>query len=175
VIVGTSPSDLDTLFVQDEAASHYNLTYRHHSGKIEDYYSPYYHHVTVDGLKPSTIYYYRALVRSNLESFHEALEEEQMEKYYLLQEARTETIEKQNALKKLESLRAEERTEENAKHGRQRQLHETDASYEASMEGGCPSPEMVRSFKTAPPHAYPSISLAVVSVQLYSSSCDRIC
>jgi len=74
VLVGTSPSKLDRLFLQgseEDSVTSYNLT-SPNRGNYDDgntYYSPYYHHVTATGLEPSTTYFYKPIVHANVREF----------------------------------------------------------------------------------------------------------
>ena len=70
VLIGTSPENMDVIVVADEEPSCYNVTIpneRMANGPPTDkkkpqYWSPYYHHITITNLEPDTIYYYQPLV-----------------------------------------------------------------------------------------------------------------
>jgi hypothetical protein len=90
VFIGTSPSELTRVVVEKEVGSSYNIAHtrvrhekkdkhhQHHLGSTppsHSYFAPYYHHVTISDLQPSTTYYYRPQIRSNITGFQE-LEDE---------------------------------------------------------------------------------------------------
>ena len=60
VHLGTVPTNLDRFVGESELPDHYVSNLFHHDD--EPYYSPYQHHITIDGLEPSTTYYYVAVV-----------------------------------------------------------------------------------------------------------------
>lgn len=154
VLVGTSPSHLDMIFLQDEGeeASHYNLTsprrgnFVHPGDGRKDesrYFSPYYHHVTASGLKPLTTYYYKPIVKPNRKGFDE-----------LIRNRGNLRTEKELAM--LQTLQdVQDREQEEHDSGRRqleigrRRLVQW-GPYDGS-ERACPSPDKIRTFRTAPP------------------------
>ena len=54
VFVGTSPDNLDRFVVEQESPLSYNSS----NPRGKKYYSPYQHHILLDGLQPATTYYY---------------------------------------------------------------------------------------------------------------------
>jgi predicted phosphodiesterase len=78
VFIGTSPSELTRVVMEEEVGSSYsviNVPMRSQRGH-EDYHSPYYHHVTISDLTPSTTYYYRPVIHKRAETFFETQVEE---------------------------------------------------------------------------------------------------
>ena len=56
---GLSPDTLDHFVGEQEYPVAYESALQvHHSSSSEQYYAPYQHHITIDGLEPSTTYYY---------------------------------------------------------------------------------------------------------------------
>ena len=73
VAIGTAPNDFHVIVLEASSSSprHYNVTVDHinfaNGPATEDtdepqYWSPYYHHITITGLAPNTIYYYQPLI-----------------------------------------------------------------------------------------------------------------
>jgi hypothetical protein len=60
VHIGTVPTNLDRFVGESELPDSYVSTMVKHDK--EHYYSPFQHHITIDGLEPSTTYYYVAVV-----------------------------------------------------------------------------------------------------------------
>ena len=58
--LGLSPDNLDRYIPEQEFPISYNTT--HSNPKLGEYYSPFQHHILVDGLEPATTYYYVAVV-----------------------------------------------------------------------------------------------------------------
>lgn len=147
-----APSKLDMLFLQEETPSSYNLTTpkkgNHRDG--DTYYSPHYHHVTVSGLHPATTYYYKPVVHQEVEQF---------QKYNL----RTSYAAHPSAGKYSQAFQVSEKasSQDPGIEVRQRHRHLNLPPYDGS-EKECPSPDKIRSFKTAPPPGYESVNLAIM-------------
>ena len=146
VMVGTSPTHLDRVFLEQEPASSYHLkvdtgaNYGH-----KRYYSPYYHHISVTGLEPATTYYYKPVVHARVEDFKLRGSHSQHNASKFTEE---------EALQRLET----EDAREEESHEQHRQLSNL-PPYDGS-DKDCPSPDKIRSFRTAPPPGYPSVNLA---------------
>ena len=80
VRLGTSPDELSTVYMEQDTgglSSHcYNITTLKHELSNDErnrtstvYWSPFYHHVLITGLKPSTTYYYQPVFQGNREEF----------------------------------------------------------------------------------------------------------
>jgi len=134
VLVGTSPSQLHMVHMQDETGSSYNVTtVRGRANYNGRYYSPYYHHITIDGLSPATKYYYRPVIHASAKGF---------EKHHVRAPGKhghtDDELEDDETDRRLAARRP----------------------YNGS-EKECPSPDKIRSFTTAPaPGPDSSISLA---------------
>lgn len=74
VHLGTSPTNLTRVVWESELPDSYASFDGKH--KNEHYYSPYQHHITLDGLTPSTTYYYVAVTRHRPDHGKENLEAE---------------------------------------------------------------------------------------------------
>ena len=157
VLVGKSPTTMDMAFVETDRASGYNLTVHKNRGNYGDhlqyYYSPYYHHVTISGLKPNTKYYYKPEVHSNLRGFA---------KYDVRNGKQIEMIEAER-----EAYRKDGEIVPDDAATRHRHLQTLPAYDGSQIE--CPSPDKIRSFRTGPAAATPGddstiaqISVAVV-------------
>lgn len=70
VRIGTSDGNLDRLVIEEEPASCYNVT-NDATSTNTPYYSPFYHHVTIENLQPATEYYYKLEVHATLDMFDE--------------------------------------------------------------------------------------------------------
>lgn len=142
VLVGTAPTLLHTAHMETEAASCYNLTTPPgQSNYGELYYSPSYHHITVTGLKPSTTYFYKPVIHSNLRAFA---------KYDIKTPEKKLTADNERMKAFEESMVKEETIEEE---DGQRQLSRL-FPYDGT-QNDCPSPDKIRSFRTAPAPAKP--------------------
>jgi Calcineurin-like phosphoesterase len=136
VLVGTSPLAMNTLHMEPESASHYNIPVeqKHSNGRPSEsvYYSLYYHHVTITGLQPNTTYYYEPMFHSNAADFPQKVQTiwpegaEEMAKF---------------------AAKASNEPDEDYTRGR-RSLGELDA-YDG-RKTDCPSEKKIRSFRTAP-------------------------
>ena len=70
VLVGTSPNQLTEVYIEEEVfGTSYNVTVGRGGNYGSKYYSPYYHHVTISNLQPSTTYYYRPLIHASVQGF----------------------------------------------------------------------------------------------------------
>jgi acid phosphatase type 7 len=178
VLVGTSPQSLTTAHLETEPAIRYHVsgTGKQSNYGDDDYYSPTYHHITVSGLEPSTTYYYKPVVHSHLTSF---------EGYTIVRALDPETDVEQVVQEELETDPhsvvggggdddkaadddykdiGEENNERQllaAGHGR---LLERLAPYDGTKVD-CPSPEKIRSFRTAPRPPTPGDESSYTAVQ----------
>jgi acid phosphatase type 7 len=142
VLVGTSPSTMTDLYVETHAPTNYNLTVEKGSANFDDkYYSPHYHHVTVSGLEPSTVYYYKPIVKANLGGF---------DNYNL------RTPKERKLLTAGKVLDGRKESPEN-----QSRRRLAPPPYDGS-EKGCPSPDKIRSFRTAPAAGTVNARFAIV-------------
>jgi predicted phosphodiesterase len=132
----------------EAAPSCYNLVAHHGANYGHRYYSPYYHHITISNLQPSTTYYYKPVIHARADDFRlrgssssnsNATSSSTMmsSNYYF---SNHETLE-----------RLQEELEEDYFH---RQLSSSSSGRSPPYDGTskeCPSPEKIRSFRTAPP------------------------
>jgi hypothetical protein len=73
VRLGSRPDKLDRFVAEHEYPLQYKAIVEHSSHPDELYYSPYQHHITIDGLQPNTTYYYITVVGDRQEGI-ESLE-----------------------------------------------------------------------------------------------------
>ena len=157
VLVGESPTSMNMAFVETDRASGYNLTVHKDRGNygdhLQEYYSPYYHHVTISGLKPGTEYFYRPEVHSKLRGFA---------KYDVRYAEQSEMIEaEREAYREAGNIVPDDAATRN-------RFLQTLPAYDGSQIE-CPLPDKIRSFRTGPAPAIPGddstiapISVAVV-------------
>lgn len=139
VLVGLSPNSLDTAHMETGAASAYNLTVPTRQGNYGDkYFSPYYHHITVTGLKPSTTYYYKPIVHTHIRSFSK----------YNLKRTDNNLITKNEMLVAFKEHIVDDALIEEKGDFRHRDLEKL-FPYDGS-NNECPSPDKIRTFRTAP-------------------------
>ena len=162
VLVGESPTSMDMAFVESDTASAYNLTVHDNRGNYGDnlqlYFSPYYHHVTISGLKPGTTYFYKPEVHSKLRGFA---------KYDVRNAEHIGSKEHEMVEKERQSYRDDGEDVPNDAATRHRYLQSLPA-YDGSQVD-CPSPHKIRTFTTGPAPATPGddstlapIAIAVV-------------
>lgn len=155
VLVGTSPTELNNAFLQTEAASSYNQTVHEGKGNYGDndelYFSPYYHHVTISGLEPSTTYFYKPIVHSNLRGFSKDFRS-------------AEHSGAESEMKEAEEAAYREEGKDIPEEGWTR--HRYLASFPAydGSKYECPSPGKIRTFKTGPPPTTPGDDRTVAAV-----------
>ncbi|GKY99070.1 hypothetical protein MPSEU_000862700 [Mayamaea pseudoterrestris] len=147
VLIGTSPSQLNRVVLEQEPASHYRVKVDTGANYGKRYYSPYYHHVSISGLEPGTRYYYQPIIHARIEDF--GLRGSHSNKNGTMSQ-----YSKEEALDRIE----EQSREEEVKHEQHRMLSNL-APYDGSVRD-CPSPEKIRSFRTAPPPGHPSVNIA---------------
>lgn len=137
VMIGTSPTKLDRVVLEQEPPSSYQLkiTKSYGANYGDHYYSPYYHHVQVKGLEPATTYYYRPVVHARVEDF--GLRGSQYN--------RNSTFTKEEAMERIEDL---ERQEVLLPDHHRRELGRL-PPYDGTGKA-CPSADKIRSFRTAP-------------------------
>jgi acid phosphatase type 7 len=148
VFIGTSPDTLDVLHMESERGYGYNLTVPTRQANYENdmYYSPTYHHITITGLQPSTTYYYKPVIHSNLRSFMK----------YDRVKVTQEFIDHHSDLEYVENFMIDDEgiNQENG----QRKLTQLFPYDGTSNE--CPSPDKIRSFRTAPAPYNPNDSIS---------------
>jgi hypothetical protein len=161
VLVGLSPSDVNHLVLEQDPPTHYSLSSPHHgSHDAGRYYSSYYHHVVISGLEPSTTYYYRPVVQATAHAF---------DKYKLLRVRDEEEgggSAGDDELSKLELLHDFEEAVEDEVSGSAHDRRQSRWLMEWGPYDGshreCPSPDRIRSFRTAPvPGNQTVVNLAV--------------
>jgi acid phosphatase type 7 len=179
VLVGLSPQSLNTVYLETEPASRYNLTNTGRQSNYGDsYFSPTYHHITIDGLKPSTTYYYKPVVHRHIKSFSEDASvtvrraaPTEPEDMTALQETIEEELERDHGASSSGGSSNSDDEEEDDERQRHRQLEHL-APYDGSQKE-CPSPAKIRSFRTAPApttreqakdkaYRYPRVNFAIV-------------
>ena len=147
--------------MEDEPASHYNLTFQH-IRREENYFSPYYHHVTIHGLEPSTTYYYQPQVRANEEELIQLVKEQSVGE----QLSEKERLE-EKALQVLKDVREDEREDEDETFGRQRELMRGCVSSSSGTN------TEILSFQTAPSPGLSSAATFAILGDLGHSSHSR--
>jgi hypothetical protein len=153
VLVGLSPNSLGTAHMETEVANAYNLTVptrRANDGST--YFSPYYHHITVTGLQPSTRYYYKPIVHTHLRSFSK----------YNLKRTGNKPITQNEMLEVFEESEPEDEIIVNEGQFRHRDLERL-FPYDGS-KNQCPSPDKIRSFRTAPAPVTPGDDSTITPV-----------
>ena len=168
VLFGTSPDELDTVQAEDEEPSFYHAM--HPNGK-DKYASPFYHHVELRGLEPSTTYYYKVLTRETLEEF-DSLQS-------ILNAGFSSSASKEEQELKQKEVHAnvveetfEEEIQDEDDNSRMRSLLRMDMGYDHrflapppydSTQCECPDPHKIRSFTTAPePNPDVPVKFAVI-------------
>jgi hypothetical protein len=148
VLVGTSPNKLSQVVIEEDSSS-YNVTVGQRSSNYgSKYYSPYYHHVTISDLKPSTTYYYRPLIHASVKGF---------EKHNVRASKSEAGVTKEEIEVSMKASQHDEM--EDDENDRRRLAH---GPYDGS-DKECPSSEKIRSFTTAPaPGSDASVSLAIM-------------
>jgi hypothetical protein len=150
VHIGLQPHQLDRFVGEQEFPITYNSTLIRTDGF---YYSPYQHHITIDGLEPNTAYYYIAVV-GDREDGIEALEAK------TLRDHPTQHIENwvaENEILSYQEIDGEE--EDSIRRIRQRKL--APPPYDGSGKP-CIESEKVRSFRTAPETSTGPVSFAII-------------
>jgi Calcineurin-like phosphoesterase/Purple acid Phosphatase, N-terminal domain len=167
VLVGTSPSELDRLVLEEEPPTHYSLNSPHH-GSSAPYHSPYYHHVTINNLQPNTNYYYKPVVQANVKAFDKYNLQLRKPPAASASAAAASSSYREEASEASQSEKQPSKDgEETAQSEEELLLHDfeeaveddvMDSAHRFLMESGpydgsakqCPSPDKIRSFRTAP-------------------------
>lgn len=141
VLIGTRPDNLTVYVEEQESARFYNATpVKEEHGH---YHSPYLHHITVKELKPSTMYYYKCVVRKRRENPPipgGTLRGSYGDKFSALYGEALKSEEE-------EVFTDDDFSSADGDPGQHRRLH---LDYYDSTMGECPSPNKIRSFMTAP-------------------------
>jgi hypothetical protein len=142
VLIGTSPTLLKEVYVEEEVGgTSYNVTVGRHGNYGSKYYSPYYHHVTISDLKPSTTYYYKPMIHASVKGFG---------KHHVRASNSAKGVTKEDmeaALKASPTIDDDDdEMEEDDETDRRRLSH---GPYDGS-DKECPAPHKIRSFTTAP-------------------------
>jgi hypothetical protein len=145
VLVGTSPNLLTEVYIEEElGGSSYNITVGRSGNYGNKYYSPYYHHVTISDLQPSTTYYYRPLIHASVQGFGKHNVRTPNSAIGVTREDIEAALKKHND------------TEDDDETDRRR----LNSPYDGS-DKECPSADKIRSFTTAPaPSRDASVNLA---------------
>jgi hypothetical protein len=148
VLIGTSPTLLTEVYIEEElGGTSYNVTVGRGGNYGSKYYSPYYHHVTISDLKPSTTYYYKPLIHASVKGFGKHNVRASNSGIGVTKEDIEAALTKHN-----DDLEEDDETDV-----RRRLSH---GPYDGS-DKECPSPDKIRSFTTAPlPGADASVNLA---------------
>jgi acid phosphatase type 7 len=164
VLVGTSPDQMLDLHLEERenqqtqhssSPTGYNVTVESklwannnnvvdEHGKSDDrtYWSPFYHHVTITDLQPSTTYFYQPLIRPNKQAFNQ---------YNLRHKEEKEKVKWEVALKESVIDESNDDFDEfmedlDEEQGRRQLFH---PPYDGSQKQ-CPSVDKIRSFRTGP-------------------------
>ena len=164
VVLGTSPADLDRLVVEsssdqdNDSPTHYSLISPRKGNAADStdrYYSPYYHHITLSNLKPSTTYYYRPVVQATAHELEVAFQNNNLRRP--VQQQQSEAVARDfQEVQEDEATQGESNSRQRRYHSRNRNRRRRRRSliewgpYNGS-ERECPSPDRIRSFRTAPP------------------------
>lgn len=147
VLIGTSPGEMNAVVLEEEPPSGYNLTVSPRRGNYGNLYvSPYYHHVMIRDLKPNTVYYYQPQVHHSKEGFQK----------YNLRHSDDNKFESELDMEQALKEAAFEEEDEDS----DRRLMQW-PPYDGSKHE-CPSPDRIRSFKTAPVVGSESVNLAII-------------
>ena len=165
VAIGTKPTDLHVMVIADQAPSAYNVSVTHvrtANGPPNDgtgqaqYWSPYYHHVTITNLQPNTTYYYQPLIagsRKDLTRARPNLRQSTNGAYDYSPQQQAQTA--------MEMEPDEVEGDDEALYpDNQRRRRLAPAPYDGS-EHACPAMDKIRSFSTAAAKASPT-RLAIV-------------
>ena len=174
VHIGTSPNNLNRFVPEQELPLTYTIDSMH--GSIHEYFAPFQHHITIDGLEPDTTYYYIAVIgdREEYGNHPESLATKPIrgQSSSSLSTGGT-TIKVENIQAENKIFEAEEELEEGSNDEERRLRMEVDQTPRWDEHGRrlapppynpsgrpCIDPNVVRSFKTAPSkesdsHYYP--------------------
>lgn len=153
VAIGTDPTALHVLVVAPEAPSAYNVSVTHdraangppnEAGQAQ-YWSPYYHHVTITHLQPDTVYYYQPLVagsRKDLTRTRPHLRTSTTGAYYTPEQAQTAVVMEEEP----DELEGDD---EALFPNEQRHRRLAPPPYNG-YEKACPAADKIRFFRTAP-------------------------
>jgi len=158
VLIGSSPTTMDKAFVETEVASGYNLTVHAQRGNYGNqnqlYFSPYYHHVTISGLEPSTTYFYKPIVQTKLRGFAK----------YDIRNAEHLASAAEMVKAERESYREDGEDILDDAANRARYLSSLPAYDGSKFE--CPSPDKIRTFTTAPAPTVPGDDSTIAPVSI---------
>ena len=163
VAIGTDPTALHVLVVAPEAPSAYNVSVSHdraangppQAGQAQ-YWSPYYHHVTITHLQPDTVYYYQPLVagsRKDLTRTRPHLRTSTTGAYFTPQQAQAAVV--------MEEPDELEGDDEALFPDEQRRRRLAPPPYNG-YEKACPAANKIRFFRTAPATPTSTTRLAIV-------------
>jgi hypothetical protein len=150
VHIGRQPHQLDRFVGEQELPITYISTFIR---RDEFYYSPYQHHITIDGLEPNTTYYYVAVVGDRKDGIAALRATD-------LRDHPTQHIENWVAENEILSYQEIHEEEDNFRR-RMRQRKLAPPPYDGSQKP-CPESEKVRSFRTAPKTAVGPVSFAII-------------
>lgn len=160
VHIGTAPTNLDRFVGESELPDYYASTLHRH--EEQHYYSPYQHHITIEGLEPGTTYYYVAVLGNRTLGL-EALKELPLRDHpsqhgdYGVENYVAEN----KIMHAAEEMNEEEEHNLRALRNRHRQLGPSpyDGHEHACLEG-----HQVRSFTTAPAPGSPQATTATFAI-----------
>jgi hypothetical protein len=151
VHLGLAPDQLDRFVPEQEYPLQYNTTIHHEHHPNQEYISPFQHHITLGGLKPSTRYYYVAVVgdrEAGIEKLAATSFGDSHHKYN-----RSSTEEREGI------IHAENNNDEDGALRLRRRL--APPPYDGS-DKPCTDSHKVRSFITAPESSESPVSFAIV-------------
>jgi acid phosphatase type 7 len=156
VLLGTVPGDLtERVVVEDEPPTGYNLTVTQGGNYGNSYVSPHYHHVVVRNLQPNTTYYYQPQVhysRAEFGNYNRNEKSKNTHFHWNQSDTFASEQEMEQALDRADQKGNKEKDDS------QRLLLE---AYDGSARD-CPSPDRIRSFKTAPKLGSDTLNLAII-------------
>ncbi|KAL7563662.1 hypothetical protein ACA910_013397 [Epithemia clementina (nom. ined.)] len=175
VRIGTQPDQLSTVYMENDNAEDGESTYHCYNittlsrglsndpsnSKSTVYWSPYYHHVVITGLKPSTTYYYQPVVQPNQPAF-----ERIYGPYLYMPSLRGSSTNQQVSTTQRENISSlSNQTEEGFRrryNKRQRRRRLIAWGPYNGSELQCPSPSKIRMFRTAPVPSTVSATFAIL-------------
>ena len=160
VAFGSSPDDMNVIVVAQEPPSRYNVTAANsrmangppNAQGEPQYWSPYYHHITISNLQPNTVYYYQPLVAGSKKDLKRS-------KTYLRQFYSGSAVVAPTVVDSSVETNGEKEDEKELSVGNHRWL--APPPYDG-YDNECPSPDKVRFFRTAPENPDTITRLAIV-------------